>query len=160
MKWRRKNKEGQGHEPVVFQRSAKEQPNRDWSRIKCLERSCRKGPVINNRSLHQQAKLGRRINPPTPDTPADGIEVLGMLSDQERFRFSVALLLFEVIGDRRAPVMPDKSGGTESEAVFRLLQAPANVHIISGLAENRIEASDFLQSPFIKGHVAPRDMLR
>src|SRR5262245_5148211 len=56
--------------------------------------------------------------------------------------------------------MPNKAGRTEPDFVTRLLQAPADVDVVACLAEYRVEASDFDERPFEKGHIAAGDMFR
>src|SRR5690348_429067 len=82
-----------------------------------------------------------------------------MFSHQESFRFSITVLLFQVITDCRTPEMPDKCGRAETNFMPGLLQAPAEVHVISCLHKDGIESSNLFQDGFIKGHVAARDVL-
>ena len=82
-----------------------------------------------------------------------------MLETKQRFGFSVAVLLSPESSEREAPVMPDDCGGAEADDLSLLLQAPAKIHVVAGLAIFRIEAADLLESPFVKGHVAAGDVL-
>src|SRR4051812_42934920 len=50
--------------------------------------------------------------------------------------------------------MPDEAAGTETDFVTLLLEAPADVHVVAGFAENGIEAGDVFEGPFVEGHVA------
>src|SRR5205814_7483392 len=61
--------------------------------------------------------------------------------------------------DCGAAEMPNEGCRAETNFVACLLQPPANVGIITRLPEDRIEATSLNQSPFIKGHVAPWNML-
>src|ERR1700759_3413999 len=54
--------------------------------------------------------------------------------------------------------MPHKGAWTEPDFVTSLLKAPADIHVISGAAENGIESAEFGQNPFVDGEVAPGDM--
>jgi hypothetical protein len=47
----------------------------------------------------------------------------------------------------------------KAEAPASLLQAPANINVVAGDAENRVEASDRFQTGPAKRHVAPGQML-
>ena len=68
-----------------------------------------------------------------------------MLPHQQRLGFPIARLLFQVSPHRRAPIVPDKPGGTEPNLETVVLQAPANVHVVSRAAENRVKQPDPLQ---------------
>src|SRR5687768_2725883 len=83
-----------------------------------------------------------------------------MAAGQQRLSFTVAILLLEVFCDSGAPVMPDKASRGKPEFVTALLHSPADIHIITSFAEDRVEPSIFFKHPFVKGHVAPGDMLR
>ena len=82
-----------------------------------------------------------------------------MLAHQQRFGFAVTGLLLQVGADRRTPVVPHKTRRVESELAPALLQAPADVHIVAGLAKNRIEPAYLLQRPSEERHVAAGNVL-
>src|SRR6266496_6346700 len=98
--------------------------------------------------------MGSRINAPTPNAAAEAVEPLGVLAGQERLGFAVAGLLAQIGLHGRAAVVPDKSRRTEADLVFAVLQAPAEVHVIAGLAKHRIETAYLLQRPLEECHVA------
>src|SRR5205809_858940 len=81
---------------------------------------------------------------PAQEPAAEGIEMLRMLAYEQRLRGPIARLLFQVGPHRRAPIVPHKSGGAESDLETLVLQPPANVHVVSRPAENRIEQPDLL----------------
>src|SRR5262249_4417227 len=103
--------------------------------------------------------LGRRIDASTPYAAAEGIKILRMFANQERFSHSITVLLFYIIPDPRSPVMPDKSRRTESNVVTCLLQSPADIDVVTRGAKNRIKTANFHQGPLVEGHVATGDML-
>src|SRR6185369_7072049 len=67
---------------------------------------------------------------------------------------------FEVSFDRRAAIMPNKTGTAESQLVTKLLQPPADVDIIPGFSEDWVKPIDLLKSPLVEGHVATWNMIR
>src|SRR5205814_2038541 len=59
-----------------------------------------------------------------------------------------------------AAMVPNASARCEGDPVASLLQPPAEVHIVPGLAELWIEAVDRLEHLAAEGHVAAGDVLR
>ena len=55
--------------------------------------------------------------------------------------------------------MPDKGRRAETDLEARLLQAPAQVHVVARLVEHRVEPADLLQRPFVERHVAAGNVL-
>src|SRR5258705_1711367 len=55
--------------------------------------------------------------------------------------------------------MPDESRGRETDLVISILDAPTKVNVISRFSKYRVKASDFVEHPFVKGHVAAGDVL-
>ena len=56
--------------------------------------------------------------------------------------------------------MPDNGGGAEGNHTAALLQAPAEVHIVTGLAVFGVEAADLIEGPAVKSHVAAGNVFR
>src|SRR5439155_10209555 len=56
--------------------------------------------------------------------------------------------------------MPHKRAGTKADFVTRLLQTPAEVHVVSSTPEYGIELSNFGEGPLVESHVAPGNVLR
>jgi hypothetical protein len=55
--------------------------------------------------------------------------------------------------------VPDDGRGAEGDDVARLLEAPAEVHVVAGLAVIGIEAADEIERPAMECHVAAGDVL-
>jgi len=89
-----------------------------------------------------------------------GVVFLGPFLFQKRLGPAVANLLFPVSPNPLSAMMPNHRAGIEAYLKARLLNPPADVHIISGHAELRIESSDDLQYTFAKRHVAAWNVLR
>ena len=79
-------------------------------RINRLKESLSKNSVVNDRTIQKPAEPGRAINLSAPFGRAGRTKKYEMLEPKERFRFAVALLLFEKSADGKAPVMPDHRG--------------------------------------------------
>jgi hypothetical protein len=58
---------------------------------------------------------------------------------------SVAALLPEIGRDGRAAVMPDDGGGSEKELASRVLQTPADVHVVTCGGEFLAKPADGLE---------------
>src|SRR5438552_18984213 len=56
-------------------------------------------------------------------------------------------------------MMPDDRRGAEADAIPPIEEAPANVHVIRGFGEDRIEPADLLESPLAERHVTARNVL-
>src|SRR6516225_1794060 len=82
-----------------------------------------------------------------------------MLELQERLCLPVTSLLAQVGARVLPPVMPDESARRDGDPVARLLQAPADIDIVAGLAVLPIEAIDRFQRLPAKSHVAAGNML-
>src|SRR6266498_5673338 len=91
---------------------------------------------------------------------ASAVELVGVLEAQQRLGLAVASLLPQV-GARVLPaVVPDERARGEGDPVARLLQPPAHVDVVAGLAVLRVEAVDRFQRLAPERHVAARDVLR
>ena len=55
--------------------------------------------------------------------------------------------------------MPDNRGGAEGDHASALLKAPAEVHIVTGLAVFVVEPTDLIKRPTVECHVAAWDVL-
>src|SRR5437867_9437749 len=82
-----------------------------------------------------------------------------MFKAQQRFRFAVTILLFQESAQREPPVMPDDRGRTEGNDPSSLLNSPAEIHVVAGLAIFGIEPAYTFESPTIKRHVTTGNML-
>src|SRR5205809_6853215 len=95
--------------------------------------------------------------------PADVARVvvfLGPLALQHRLGPAIPDLLLPVGAHRIPPAVPDHGGRAEAERPAPLLQPPAYVHVVTGGAKLRIEATDGLQTGLPERHVAAGDVLR
>src|SRR5438105_1647873 len=55
--------------------------------------------------------------------------------------------------------MPNEGSGTKSDFFSRLLEPPAKIHVVPRRMKDRIEPAHFLERPFVKYHIATRDVL-
>ena len=82
-----------------------------------------------------------------------------MLERELRLGPAVAHLLAEVGADGVAAVVPDERGGAESDRVSPVLEAPADVDVVAGRVELRVEPADVGQRAPAERHIAARDVL-
>src|SRR5205807_8812667 len=82
------------------------------------------------------------------------------LALEHRFGSAIADLLLPIGAERVAAVMPDHGGGMKAQGPPPLLQAPADVDVVPGGAELRIEPADRLEAFLPERHVAAGDVLR
>src|SRR4029450_7162349 len=77
-----------------------------------------------------------------------------MFETEQRFRFAIAVLLFQKSSQRKTAMVPHDSGRTERNHTTGLLKPPAKIDVIAGLMIFRIEAADALKRPPLERHVA------
>jgi len=76
-----------------------------------------------------------------------------MFEAQQRFRFAVAILLFQESAKSKTPVVPHDCSWTECNDPASLLDSPAKIDIIASLVIFGIEAACALKRPPVKSHV-------
>src|SRR5262245_8337689 len=144
------NKQGQRHPFDTAQIGGKV---RLRSRVNGLKESLAENPMIDDRPIHEPSKTRRTIDLAFPLRGAGRAKENKMPETEERFGFSIPLLLLSESGQREAPVVPDNSRRTKADDLALLLQTPAKIHIIASLAVLRIKSTDFLERPLVKSHV-------
>ena len=82
-----------------------------------------------------------------------------MLKAQQRFRFAVAILLFQKSPQCESAMMPHDRGRAESNDATSLLKSPAKIDIVAGLVVLGIEAADVFKCSPIERHVTTGNVL-
>src|SRR6266480_2294655 len=82
-----------------------------------------------------------------------------MFKAQQGFRFAIAVLLFQKSAQRKPSIMPDDSGRTERDYPSSLLNSPAEIHVVAGLAIFGIEPAYTFEGPTVERHVTTGNML-
>src|SRR2546430_17602203 len=82
-----------------------------------------------------------------------------MFKTQQRFRFAVAILLSQKGAKREPSIMPHDRSWTEGNDPSGLLNSPAEINVITGLAIFGIEAGHTFKRPAVKGHVTTGNVL-
>src|ERR1700741_4570481 len=82
-----------------------------------------------------------------------------MFEAQQRFRFAIAILLFQKSAKSKTPVVPYDGSRTESNDPSSLLDSPAKIDVISGLSILGIEAARAFKCPPVKSHVTAGNVL-
>ena len=82
-----------------------------------------------------------------------------MLKAEQRFRFAVAVLLFQKSPQRETAMVPHDRGRAKSNDATCLLKSPAKIDIVAGLVVFGIEATDVFKRPPIERHVTTRNVL-
>ena len=101
-----------------------------------------------------------RVDAPGPGDVAGGVIFLRPLPFEERLGLAIALLLFPIGAHGIAVVVPDHGRWAEAQPAATLLQAPAEIHVVTRHAQLRIETAHGLKPGFPEGHVATRNVLR
>src|SRR5215210_5959524 len=78
---------------------------------------------------------------------------------QQCLGLTVATLLLPVRAYRVAAVVPDNRRGAEPQRPTALPQPPADIDVVTGNPEARIERANLFEVRFTKSHVATRDVL-
>src|SRR5438105_1119961 len=82
-----------------------------------------------------------------------------MFEAQQRFRFTITILLFQKSAKSETPIMPDDCSWTESNDPSSLLNSPAKIDVVSGLTIFGIEAARAFKRPPVKSHVTAGNVL-
>ena len=98
------------------------------------------------------------IDSASPSDMARDIIFLGPFFFQERFRFTVVVLLLPVSANLITSVMPNHRARTIAQRPALFLKPPANVDIVSRYAKLRIESADGFERGLAKSHVATGNM--
>src|SRR5262245_33941398 len=94
------------------------------------------------------------VETPRPRHVAGRVVLPWPLRLEQGLCLTVAELLFHV-GAKRVPAMvPDHRRGAEAHREARVPEPPADVDVVAGPAEARIEPPDRLQGRLPEGHVA------
>ena len=109
--------------------------------------------MVNHRAVHKPTEARRSVDLAAPFRSASRAKENQMFEAQQRFRFTVAILLFQESGKGKTPVVPDDCSWTECNDPSGLLDSPAKIDIIAGLAIFRIEAARGFKRPTVKRHV-------
>ena len=107
----------------------------------------------------QRAGSTVSINPSRPRYMPGAVVLLRPLPFQHGFGFSVVYLLFPKHPYGIAAVVPDHGGRVEPQCPALFLQAPADIDVVAGNAEPRIESTDRRKRRLAKCHVAARNVL-
>ena len=124
-----------------------------------MEKSFTENPVINDRAINKPAEPRSAVDLTAPFRCAGRAEKDQMFKAQQRFRFAVAVLLFQESAQRKPPIMPDDRGRTERDYPSSLLNSPAEIHVVAGLAIFGIEPTYTFEGPTVKRHVTTGNML-
>src|SRR5436189_4202033 len=112
--------------------------------IKALEQAGAERAPVDDRVVEPQTLERRPVQDAAPLAVAAAIEPIRMFEAQEGFGFAVAGLLAQVGGRRLPTMVPNERPRSEGNPVARLLQAPADIHVVARLAVLRVEAVDRL----------------
>ena len=115
--------------------------------------------MVNDRAIHKPAEPRSAVDLTAPFRCAGRAEKDQMFKAQQGFRFAVAVLLFQKSAERKPSIMPDDRGRTERYYPSSLLNSPAEIHVVAGLAIFGIEPAYTFESPTVKRHVTTGNML-
>src|SRR5438309_3626883 len=100
------------------------------------------------------------INPPGPFEMSGEVVFLRPFPFQKRLGFSIALLLAQISTNGIAAMMPDHRRGIEPQRPTLLLQAPADIHVVTRDAKLRVKSANRLQTRPAERHVAAGNVFR
>src|SRR5213593_1657310 len=100
------------------------------------------------------------VNSSAPDNPARRIVFLRPFSFQHRFRFAVADLLLPKGAQSFAAMVPDHRSRTETQLSTGILQAPADIPVVTGDSELRVKPTDRPKLVSSKGHITAGNVFR
>ncbi len=124
-----------------------------------LEKALAEDAVVDHGFVDEPGEARCAVDLAFPFRGAGGAEEDEVLEAQHRLGLAVALLLFAKRFEREAAVVPDDGGGAEGDDAAALLEAPAEVHIVAGLAVFVVEAADLVERPTVESHVAAGNVL-
>src|SRR5436190_5513120 len=133
---------------MIRQRGAEHQGERRFACVDSLEETAAEHPVVNDGGLHHATSTRRGIDASPPNPTAEVVEIFRVFLRQRGFGFAIAGLLLQVGCHGRATEMPNNSGMAEPQFSATLLDAPAEIHVVPGLAENGIKSLHAVQYPF------------
>src|ERR1041384_196345 len=103
---------------MVFERRAEHQSQRGLGAVQRLETRAAEQAVINNRPPQQDSEFGSGVDAAAPQAATQGVEILGLLADQQRLRFTIAMLLAQIVTNGGTSKVPDKTCRAEAEALL------------------------------------------
>ncbi len=124
-----------------------------------MEKSFTEDAVVNDRAIHKPAEPRSAVDLTAPLRCAGRAEKDQMFKAQQGFRFAIAVLLFQESAERKPSIMPDDRGRTKRYYPSSLLNSPAEIHVVAGLAIFGIEPAYTFESPTVKRHVTTGNML-
>src|SRR5215475_10120825 len=127
-------------------------------RINRLKKSFTENAVINDRAINKPTEPCSAVDLAAPFRCACRAEKDQMLKSEQRFCFAVAILLFQKRAKGKPSIMPDDRGRTERDNPSTLLNSPAEIYVVAGLAIFRIEPTHTFKSPTIERHVTAGNM--
>src|SRR6266568_3944356 len=136
--------------------------NCDWSSDVCSSDLCASPhPLVDSPAFPaKHLSQAEAVDTSRPGAVTRGVVLLGPLPLEQRLSFSVALLLFPIASHGLPAVVPDHRARVEAEAPAGLLQLPANVDVVAGDVELRVESANPLETFLTDGEVAAGHVFR
>src|SRR5215471_15092165 len=107
-----------------------------------------------------QAAQGDAVQNSAPLAVAAAIEAIGVLETQERLGLAIAGLLTQIGPRVLTSMMPDECARSESDPISCLLQPPAQIDVVTGLAVSRVETVELQQDFPSKRHITTGNVFR
>ncbi len=146
------------HEPLDAAEVVRDLRLRRW--VDRLEETLSENSVVDDRLVDEPTEARRAVDLPAPFRSAGRAEENQVLESEHRFGFAITGLLSAKRAQGKATMMPDDGRRAKGDDVAFLLQAPAEIDIITRLAIFDIEPADRVECPPVEGHVTARDVLR
>src|SRR5437879_1868819 len=152
---RREKEENPDGVPLEREREVPEERRRRL--VERLEEPAPEGAEIDDGPAREDGGGELAVDATEPARLSEQIEPIRMLEIEERLGLAVPHLLLQVRLHRVPAVVPDGGRGAEADRVPLVLEAPAEVHVVAGSREHRVEPADVLERLLREPHVATRD---
>src|SRR2546425_7963885 len=136
-----------GHAPLARERQMREEA-RGWL-VKRLEEAAAEDAAVDDGPPPWDQRRAAAVDSTSPPRVEERVEAVRMPEIQQRLGLAVPPLLADVGVHGVAPEVPHHGRRAEADAVALLLQSPAEIDVVSGGAEDRIQPADLPE------HLAP-----
>src|SRR5438132_634189 len=127
---------------MPFQRAAEQQPVCGAGLVHALEQARPERAAVNHDTADAGPYSAGAVKHSAPLAAAPGVEAVGVLETQQGFGVAIAGLLAKIAPRVLPPVVPDGGPRSKGNPEAGLLQAPAEVHVVAGPRELRVETID------------------
>src|SRR5581483_7056826 len=148
-----------GEEQVPLDRQRQRGQRARRARVERLEEGAAPGAVVDAPPALAGDAAPVPVDAPAPARVPAPVVLLRPLLLEERLGLAVAVLLSQERAQRAPPAMPDEGGRDEADRPAALVEPPADVDVVAGRPETRVEPADLLERATTEDHVAAGHVL-